>query len=568
MNFLAILGSLESRTAVHVGTGRGGDVTDALCRRDAAGNFILPGTALGGAFRSLATRLAPVLFHVSPCKALQGSNDNKVCGCLVCRLCGEINPGEGDDESSGGRASRLFVAHATAVLPSDRTPRIRDGVGIDRSTRASASAGRVKFDLQSLPKGTTFALRLELEDFSEPQEQLLAAVLAEWQAGRGWFGGRTSRGMGAFRLCDLKVVERRCSTISAVVSFLKLDQPWVGAPVIDDWLSTRVQSIQVAAWNGSTANSSHDGVARNYVDFSFRLTTQGPFLTNDPVASVRGGFDHAPLLDIVGKQGAVILPGASLRGALRSHAERIARTLATIESKDLAEFLGQCPACNPNESRPNKPLANCDSLLRNAGVSGRREVRPDQLCMACRLFGSTRMGSRLIVEDTVDDSAWSSKVLDFLAIDRFTGGGKESAKFDAVAAWKPSFPVRLHLENAECWELGWLTLLLRDLAEGFINIGFGAAKGFGKTTIDNLSIGYGFLKDDEGPAIEVPESPSGVFRVKTLNSGLDGFLALQQAWVDAFHKERQNRTGPDERATSDSYFGTEAETLYGKAGVA
>ncbi len=568
MNYLAIVGSLESRTGVHVGTGRGGDVTDGLCRRDAAGNFILPGTGLAGVLRSLATRLAPALFDVSPCKALEGGNSAKVCGCAVCRLCGEVNPGEGDDEASGGRASRLFVAHARAALPSDRTPRIRDGVGIDRATRASARGGRVKFDLESLPRGTRFALRLEIEDFTQLEELLLAAVLAEWQAGRAWLGGRTSRGMGAFRLCDLKIVQRKCVTVGDLVSFLKLDQPWDGAPVAGDWFASHLQSIQNTAWTGSTANSSHFGVARNYVDFVFRLKTQGPFLINDPVASVRGGFDHAPVLDVVGKQGAVILPGASLRGALRSHAERIARTLATIESKDLAEFLVQCTACNPLESRPEKPLANCDSLLRKAGVPGKREVQPDQLCMACRLFGSTRIGSRLIVEDTVDESAWSSKLLDFLAIDRFTGGGKESAKFDAIAAWKPSFPIRLHLQNAEPWELGWLTLLLRDLAEGFITIGFGAAKGFGTVAIDTLTIDYGFLKDGEGPDVEAPESVSGVFRVKKLNSAVGGFSEFQQAWVDAFHKERRNCTGPDERATTDSYFGTEAETLYGKAGVA
>jgi len=70
------------------------------------------------------------------------------------------------------------------------------------------------------------------------------------------------------------------------------------------------------------------------------------------------------------------------------------------------------------------------------------------------------------------------KALDFLAIDRFTGGGRDTAKFDAVVLWKPKFRVRLFLENPEPWELGWLALVLRDLHDGLTTVGFGAAKRF------------------------------------------------------------------------------------------
>lgn len=57
------------------------------------------------------------------------------------------------------------------------------------------------------------------------------------------------------------------------------------------------------------------------------------------------------------------------------------------------------------------------------------------------------------------------KMLDFLAIDRFTGGGSDGAKFDALALWQPAFKVRLFFDNPEAWEWGWLALVLRDLRD-------------------------------------------------------------------------------------------------------
>lgn len=91
MPYFALVGQLVSRTAVHVGSGRGGEVSDDLCRRDAAGNLVVPGTALAGALRSLATRLAPWVLGGGECKALRGDQDHDACGCPVCRLFGDIN---------------------------------------------------------------------------------------------------------------------------------------------------------------------------------------------------------------------------------------------------------------------------------------------------------------------------------------------------------------------------------------------------------------------------------------------------------------------------------------------
>lgn len=581
MRYQAILGKLVARTAVHIGTGEDSDATDDLCRRDAEGNFIIPGTAIGGVLRTIAMRLAPQLG--SPvCRALWSQEElsrlsdeerNRPCGCWVCHLFGDINPSEGDSGGTGGRASRLFVAHAKASLPGAKTPCIRDGVGIDRASRAAARAAAVKFDMEVLPKGTEFDLRLELEDANENDERLLAVALAEWQAGRAWIGGRVARGLGALDLTNVKLAERDLSSDDGLMSFLKTDMPWLGATERAGWLDARLNEARKQVQGGTTC---HDGVARSFVTVRFDLKIQGPFLTNDTTAAVRSGFDSAPLFDVVNANGKPILAGASLRGVLRSQAERIARTLATLDAAKPDDFLAKCPACNPVESGDeNAALANCDTLLRKvAKVPDEDEVTDDQLCLACRLFGSTRRGSRIIVEDAEADANTLRKVLDFLAIDRFTGGGRESAKFDALALWQPTFSVRIHLENPASWELGWLMLVLRDLKDEMLTVGFGGAKGFGRARVESLTTHYCFISDDDfaGPAelASACASPSsGLYRVITCdtrdNAQRKQLTSLAQAWVDGFNRVlRDYSRKPNLLLRRDSYFDGDIPKLYEK----
>lgn len=577
--YRVITGRLIARTALHVGTGAGVAVTDDLLRRDMKGRYLLPGTAIGGALRAIATRLAPRLGS-NVCRALRPDGDiseterDKPCGCPVCHLFGDVNPSEGNTEADGGRASRLFIAHAIANLLPTRTARIRDGVGIDRASRAAARAGSVKFDLEVLPKGTEFELRLELEDASEDDERLLAAALAEWQTGRAWIGGRVARGLGAFALEQVRLIRHALATSDDLLDFLQADKPWEAstdqATTVDEsWLCSRLAEARTKL---PGAVPSNEGIARSFFTAQFDLRFAGMLLTNDEQAAVRSGFDHAPLLAQMSPDGTPILPGASLRGVLRSQAERIARTLTIIKT-DADGFLKKCPACNPVESRAKQPLANCDSLIRATGKDDTDEVTEGELCLACRLFGSTRRGSRFIVEDTEARST-ARKPLDFIAIDRFTGGVKGNAKFDAFALWQPVFRVCCHLENPETWELGWLALVLRDLSDGLVTVGFGAAKGFGRARIEAWTADYGFISDDDFMgAAELAKTAlqptSGLYRVLHWemqdNAHRQQLLSLAGEWVKAFGKKCEGFKRKDElRLKSDSYFTSNLHELYAK----
>ena len=578
MSYRVITATLKARTAVHIGSGRGNNLTDALIRRDSQGRPFIPGTAIAGALRSLATRLAP-RFGYTPCKVLAKNEKErtKSCKCAVCHLFGDINPS--DKEGSESAASRILVFNAY-LKGSDPRPLIRDGVGIDRVTGAAARAGSVKFDLEVLPRETEFEVRFELRDTNETDEQLLAVLLQEWQEGRVWLGGRVARGLGAFDLKDVEYKSLDLDKADNLLEFLKSDKPWDDvAQSRSDWLQNTLRDIHPQPVDGKAPSA----VIRGWVTIEGTLQAEGPLLTDDAMVAGKSGFDHAPLLAQVGNWTKPVLTGAGLRGVLRAHAERIARTLATLQAweakSDREErtqyFLDRCPACSPVESRPDQPLASCDTLLKNvARLPSDALVSDDHLCLACRLFGSTRRGSRLIVEDApyTGEQPPKLKMFDFLAIDRFTGGGKDGAKFDALALWKPAFKLRLYLENPQAWKLGWLALVLRDLEEGWLSVGFGAAKGFGRVKFQNWRATFGYLVDDDLPSklrSRGSQGTSGLFKTRTLNGGTEEWNEAATPWVKAFHdkvKGFERKKLPPLQA--DSYFGKVDELYRVREGVA
>ncbi len=560
--YCAISGQLAFQTALHVGTGRGHAGADSPVRRNGHGDLILPGTAIAGALRALATRLAPRMAlstgERAACMALTGETpeENVTCGCAVCHLFGELYPNENDNEETGGRASRLSVFDAP--LFAAPAPFVRDGVGIDRETGAAARAGRLKFDTEIIPAGAVFDVRLELEEADDDDERLLAAVLAEWEAGRAWLGGDSSRGLGRATLDGLKCVRNDLATADDLLLFLREDDPDRRGHEDIEWMTRRKKEARAAS------QAAHP--VWPFIEAEFVLAFGGPFITHDATVAGILGFDHVSLIDGVPGLGSAlrpVLPGSGLRGALRSHAERIARTVASAKVKDKQRFLQMCPACNPVEDRADRALTKCDKLF-----DPDEDVAAERLCLACRLFGSPRHGSRLKVMDAplVGEPVW--KAIDFLAIDRFTGGGLDTAKFDAAALWRPRFAAQLYLEEPQEWELGWLALTLRDLAEGRLSIGFGAAKGFGQARAEAIRVRCGFVDDTDWPDLttncEVKEAP-GFYRVAELTQAQwRDAQPIVKDWAKQFYDEIVSPKARFDSAAreKDTYFGQAAQRLY------
>ncbi len=611
MKDLMIKAKLVAKTAMHPGSGEASGLTDALLRRDAAGSILLPGTALAGALRGLLTRLAPRLG--SPvCQAFR--RNEKPCVCDVCKLMGDIFPTHRAGSTSA--ASRLLVYNA--CLRNGAAVAVRDGLGVDRE--CAVAAARFKFDKELLSSGATFSVRMKLkrgEKDDRAMARLLAAGLFQWKSGRAWVGAGASGGLGRFELRDLSVASPDLEDPASLLSFLCSDDTWRDLPFDDasKWLeentpeekhirpfqakvaspaasaSGEAGTVEVVEKDGAgetdktTGGPEEDrnpedwekyGVARSFAEFSATLAFDGPFLSHDATTAAGSGFDHAPLLSGFGDWRAPTIPGSSLRGVLRQRAEKIARTVAGFNCSegggDGESFLSICPACSPVQKKTGEGLCGCAHLIaekfkaRQRAKKQREGMEEEYLCLACRLFGSTWQGSRLRVDDAflADEEGKRTspeyKMLDFLAVDRFTGGGRDQAKFDALALWSPMFRFQLHLENPKPWELGWLAWTLRDMADGWTTAGFGSSKGFGRAKLTNCEATLGYIAegDDLGAAAVEKGTREGLFNVVQVTAdGWPSWKGLVSDWVRAFQQELEIfRRMPETVLAKDSYFGS------------
>ncbi|HIE34253.1 MAG TPA: hypothetical protein EYP86_03860, partial [Candidatus Altiarchaeales archaeon] len=447
-----------------------------------------------------------------------------------------------------------------AVLKNNLKTSIRDGVGIDRETDASSRKTRAKYDFEVVLKDSDFAFKIAIYgNIRQEGEKILSCVLAEWQEGRGYLGGNIARGMGNIKLEDIKVFSLNLSNNETLMTFLKEDDETKSAEEEENWLETTIKGARVLIKN----DIGNEYLYNSFAQIDFKLKFLGGLVINDILKSVQSGFDFCPKME----NGRFILPGSSLRGILRSHAERIARSLVTLSSDNEDEFLNRCPACNPFADKED-PLISCNVLFREYKRTHEEEINDEKLCLACQLFGSSFKGSRLYIIDGEMIDTPEIKIMDFLAIDRFTGGGKEGAKFDALVLWRPEFKLRIFIENPKNWQLGWLMLVLKDIKEGLVSFGFGKNKWFGRTTIEDETIKIGAISEKYNPAgIEKGNSYEGIFNTQSfkLQELIEKDSKPVELWIRDFH----NRLSEFRRIdvfvpVSDTYFKDDISKLYPK----
>ncbi|NOY54351.1 MAG: hypothetical protein GXP58_12180 [Deltaproteobacteria bacterium] len=325
-------------------------------------------------------------------------------------------------------------------------------VAIDRVTR-TASAKKLRH-YEFVPPGVPFTVTITgsgldeeevgillhaLEGFNDPDDPVTLGA----STGDGW--GRLSWKLGKVRRATGEAVRE-----------------WIKKENQADFPFAELGEDEIDELKPKAGSPAKPSIEKIVLDVT--LTFDSPFLVNDPSRcpekkdkeqeSDETHPDHAPILD---RNSRAYLPSRSFRGAFRSQAERILRTLG-----------GDKAACH-SDSDPC-----CRSLNYPEEV--------DRLCPACRLFGAAGWRSPLEVTDFVQAEEEASGFFqDFLAIDRFTGGGAHGAKFNALSVLEPRLTGKITVDcsRTEPWMRGLLALTLRDLIEGDITFGFGATKGYG-----------------------------------------------------------------------------------------
>jgi len=192
----------------------------------------------------------------------------------------------------------------------------------------------------------------------------------------------------------------------------------------------------------------------NHCTIDLTLIPDGPIL----IKSGKEGADPTkPDMEFVetyhagGKS--IYLPGSSLKGAIRAHAERIVRTLGRDS--------------NPNDPKvlwANDPLNDKHDYLKNKSSSDIYKFSS----FTDRIFGNTSIASRLRIEDAhpIDKKQLKIQERNGVAIDRVFGS-VAVGPFNYQVCTAGEFRTKIHLKNFSLAQLGLIGLVLRDLNDGW-----------------------------------------------------------------------------------------------------
>lgn len=451
----------------------------------------------------------------------------------------------------------------------------RHGVGIDRTTGA-ASDGAL-YEHEFLPRGIAFTIRITAEGrddepmgreqskgipgpaSSESVKKILEFIVDVLTSGAVSLGGRTGSGQGTIQVIEPKLrrtggtTDSDTLTAPADVLDTLIGQDEEGTPIpleLGGWSLEEPARIKITWWSPTGIFVAEDEKLTKQRKEEARkkdLTANG---VTEPLRDPSVPWDEAQLL----------IPGTSIRGALRSRASRIARTvlaardeLSELASHDLHEQI----AAEPN-------------LVRY-------------------MFGSTEYRGAITVHDCLSTERGKRIEVTHNAIDRWTGGVIDGGLFtEAVylgTEWEPitiSIDLRQLLSNIEA-EKGeakdkpkeaekqetqqdgqkdsqqrehvyapyaraayvLLGLVLAELSAGTLPLGSRSTRGLGQVVVSTIEV--------EGANREGVDLPSW---------NLNGCEALQQpatgagVMTDTLYKGQRELAGRVLRHLKDKYDGT------------
>lgn len=344
------------------------------------------------------------------------------------------------DDSLPIRQSALTF-HAVS-FPADQPMTTRHGVGIDRTTGA-ASDGAL-YEHEFLPRGTRFDIRITAEGrddetmerdqskgipgpaSSDTVKKLLEFIVDVLTSDTVSLGGRTGSGQGKIRVIEPKL--RRLSgttdagTLTTPAEILNAligqDEEGTSLPLeLGGWTLEEPARITIEWWSPTGIFVAEDEKLTNQRKEEAQKKDPSANGVTEPLRDPSVPWDEAQLL----------IPGTSIRGALRSRASRIARTvlaakgeLSTFVSHDLHEQI----AAEPN-------------LVRY-------------------MFGSTEYRGAVTVHDCLSTKRGKLIEVTHNVIDRWTGGVIDGGLFtEAVylgTHWEPitiDIDLRQLLNNIE-----------------------------------------------------------------------------------------------------------------------
>jgi CRISPR/Cas system CSM-associated protein Csm3 (group 7 of RAMP superfamily) len=208
----------------------------------------------------------------------------------------------------------------------------------------------------------------------------------------------------------------------------------------------------------------------NQIRIELCLTPRAPLL----IRSGRKGADPTRAeLECVrtawGGIRSVYIPGSSLKGVMRSHAERL---LLSEEVKITPTFT-QSRAFN-QRTEGDRAYAGTSPLGRTFGslhLKGHVAVS-DLLPGRFDAEGSAERELQIALANAVEQR-------NGVAIDRLLGSAATRALFDQELVVQGRFDGQIVMRNVQLYQLALVLLVLRDLKEGYLQLGSGTTRGNG-----------------------------------------------------------------------------------------
>jgi len=163
----------------------------------------------------------------------------------------------------------------------------------------------------------------------------------------------------------------------------------------------------------------------------------------------------------------IYLPGSSLKGAIRAHAERIVRTVGRESRPDKGNGLWASNPLKLDDYRYFDNISDSQEIYRQSSFT-------DQM------FGNVCLASRVRIQDAYPVDAKQLKIEERngVAIDRVFGS-VAAGPFNYQVCTAGEFKTKIHLKNFSLAQLGLIGLVLRDLDEGWFGLGFAKSRGMG-----------------------------------------------------------------------------------------
>jgi len=431
----------------------------------------------------------------------------------------------GYQQGDQGHASFFLVEDGLVTLPAGvPQPEVRDGVGLDRVTGAAAPS--ILYTRAVLPRGTTIDFTLQLELLAadvDLGQAVLGRLVQALREGEVRLGAARTRGLGRVKLvgpggrASASIEDQRLESRQGVLQALRGQGQ--STPLKDIVGQTLPEG---AVWR-------EDPKLVVEVDWQAELPVMSKAdaegLAVDLLPRVTTGSD--------GQSVWLLLAGAGIKGALRTQAERILRTLRShVASQDenprqrfllqLAEvdallegLFGRAKTGTDQDSKAagvtGPPLPGRGALT-VADCHGGRRPKPPQLLplrpLATRAqwasIGQAKPSELMAALEQAGLRAHPTGAGPFvpeglqqafhIAVDRWTGGVAPGALYSVLEphglAWES---IRLELDLGRLLEgqrlpaVALLLLLLEDLAARRIPLGFGAQRGLGALSVQAVT---------------------------------------------------------------------------------